>query len=135
MIVAAIDFGRKRIGIAITSAFGLVTPVATIEQHSRESSLATIQQRLIDSGVERVIVGWPLNMDGTVGNQARAAERFADQLRLITGLPVELYDERLTSFEAHARMRELLSRGKQRRSIDAVAACIILESWLQSREA
>lgn len=135
MIVAAIDFGRKRIGIAISGAFELVTPVATIEQHSRESSLAAVKQCLIDSGVEHVIVGWPLNMNGTVGNQARAAERFADALRQTTGLPVELYDERLTSFEARVRLRELPSRGKQRPSIDAIAACVILESWLQSRKA
>jgi putative Holliday junction resolvase len=135
MIVAAIDFGRKRIGIAISGAFELVTPVATIEQHSRESSLAAVKQCLIDSGVEQVIVGWPLNMNGTAGNQARAAERFADALRLTTGLPVELYDERLTSFEARVRMRELPSRGKQRPSVDAIAACVILESWLQSRKA
>lgn len=135
MIAAAIDFGRKRIGIAVSSAMGVVTPIATIEQHSRAASLASIKHHLDESNVERVVVGWPLNMDGSAGSAARAAEKFAEELRLTTGLPVELHDERLTSFEARARLRELPSHGRRGPSIDALAACVILESWLQSREA
>jgi putative Holliday junction resolvase len=113
----------------------LATPVATIEQHTRASSLAAVKDHLTEYNVERVIVGWPLNMDGSAGRQAKAAEKFAEELRLTTGLPVELYDERLSSFEARARLQELPPRGRRRPSVDALAACVILESWLQSRKA
>lgn len=134
MIIAAIDFGRRRIGIAATGEHGVVFPAAVIEERSRKLSLDAVGRRLAELKVDRVIVGWPLNMDGTPGSQAIAAERFAAELRLMTGLTVELFDERLSSFEARERLREAPGRRKRGRPLDAFAACVILESWLQSRE-
>jgi putative Holliday junction resolvase len=79
----------------------------------------------------RVILGWPLNMDGTAGPAAHAAERFATELRLLTGAEVELHDERLSSVEARARIQERPGRKKLGERDDALAACVILESWLR----
>jgi putative Holliday junction resolvase len=137
MTVAAIDFGRRWIGLAITDAGGRgAFPIATIERHSLVRDLEMIRARLAEFEVARVIVGLPLNMDGTAGSQAYAAENFAQRLRVATGLAVELFDERLTSFEAQdrlramPRMRAMPHRGRDKHTIDAVAASVILESWL-----
>ncbi|MGH7880438.1 MAG: Holliday junction resolvase RuvX, partial [Candidatus Binataceae bacterium] len=128
MIVAAIDFGRRRIGLAITGEHGVVLPVTTIRERSRHASLAAIKTRLAELEVRQIVVGHPLHQDGTVGELARAAEKFAAELRLITSVPVERYDERLSSFEARERLREGAAR--RNAQTDAVAACVILESWL-----
>lgn len=136
MAIAALDFGRRRIGIAVTDGIGLgVYPAETIERRSLRRDLELICARLAELEVTLVVVGLPLNMDGTMGPQAHAAEAFAGQLREASGLAVELFDERLTSFEAEERMKTIPARRKRRgsRAIDAVAACVILEGWLQSR--
>ena len=134
MIIAAVDFGKSRIGIAATGEHGVVFPAGIIEQRSRKLSLEAVGRRLAELGAGRVIVGWPLHMDGTAGAQAIAAEKFAAELRLTTGLAVDLFDERLSSYEARERLREAPARRKRSRPLDAVAACVILESWLQSRK-
>lgn len=109
-------------------------PVSTIERRSLARDLEAIRALLAEHEVSRVVVGLPLNMDGTAGPQARAAEEFARQLHDVSGIEVELFDERLTSFEAQERLKALPRRGKRRqRPIDAIAACVILEGWLQSR--
>jgi putative Holliday junction resolvase len=136
MAIAALDFGRRWIGIAVTDGIGLgVYPVGTIERRSLRRDLELICARLTELEVTLVVVGLPLNMDGTAGPQADAVEAFSRQVREASGLAVELFDERLTSFEAEERMKTLPTRRKHRSShaIDAVAACVILEGWLQSR--
>jgi putative holliday junction resolvase len=134
MTIAAVDYGRRWIGIAATGGHGVVFPAGVIEQRSRRQSLETLSQRLAELGAERVIVGWPINIDGSAGTPAVAAEKFADELRQMTGLVVEMFDERLTSYEASERLSALPPRHHRRKRVDAVAACIILESWLQSRQ-
>ena len=145
MISVAIDYGRFRIGIAAIGDHGVVFPVAVIQNRSRAVSLTAVCDQLAELDAQHIVVGYPLNMDGTVGPQARAAEKFADELRLISGLPVELYDERLSSFEARERLADRHNLGRASRTrppsarlkrgaaIDAIAACVILESWIQSR--
>lgn len=133
MISVAIDFGRSRIGIAATGDHGVVFPVTVIQNRSRINSLAAVRDRVRELDAGQIIVGYPINIDGSVGSQARAAEKFAADLRLTTGLPVELYDERLSSFEARERLAARPSRRGHSRPIDAIAACVILESWIQSR--
>lgn len=130
MTIASLDFGKRRIGLALAyGEDGAVIPVEVIERNSPARDLARIVGRLAELEVSRVIVGLPLNMDGTEGHQARAAARFADQLRGASGIVVELFDERLTSFEARERLRETGAR-RPRGGIDAIAAAIILEGWL-----
>ena len=133
MISAAIDYGRARIGVAATGDHGVVYPVAVIENRSRAASLAAVRDRVLELDARIIVVGYPLNMDGTIGPPARAAEKFAAELRLTTGVPVELHDERLSSFEARGRLNDGPARRKRGAAIDAIAACVILESWIQSR--
>jgi putative holliday junction resolvase len=133
--IAAIDLGRTWVGIAVTGADGLgAYPVTTLKRRSIATDLEAISALFVQYEVGRVVVGLPLNMDGTSGPQAVAAETFARRLRERVGLEVELFDERLTSFEAEERLKMVPSRKKrQQHTIDAVAACVILESWQQAR--
>jgi len=142
MAIAALDLGKRRIGIAIADNEGLaVSPIGAFERRSLIRDLELIRARLVEFDVSLVVVGMPLNMDGTIGPAARAAEAFADHLRESSGLPVDLFDERLTSFEAEERLQEMSGRRKRNKGhrlrekgkIDAVAASIILEGWLTQR--
>jgi len=135
MAIAALDIGKRRIGIAIADDDGLaVHPLGALERRSLVRDLAMIRERLAEFEVTHVVVGLPLNMDGSAGPAARAAEAFANRLREATGLPVDLFDERLTSFEAEERLKQLSGRrARDKGTIDAVAASIILEGWFNHR--
>lgn len=135
MTIAALDFGRRRIGVAVADIDGLVVrPVDTIERKSVSKDLQRIKALCDSLEVTQIVLGLPLNMDGTSGPQAKLVEDFAKHLREATGLPVELFDERLTSFEAEQRLRSIPpSRRTRNNSIDAVAASVIMESWFQAR--
>jgi len=136
MAIAALDLGKRRIGIAIADDDGLaVHPIGALERRSLIRDLESIRARLAEFEVSQVIVGLPLNMDGSAGPAARIAETFAHRLRESCGLPVDLFDERLTSFEAEERLRELSgTHARDKGRIDAVAASIILEGWLRQRQ-
>lgn len=135
MPIAAIDFGRRRIGLAITDGVGQgVYPLGMLERRSLTRDLEAIRSQLAERSVSRIIVGLPLNMDGSEGPSARAARVFAEHLGSATGLPVEMFDERLSSYEAEERLRgAAASRAAKKAARDAVAAAIILEGWLQKR--
>jgi len=134
MAIAALDLGRRRIGVALATGSAAAYPVGTIERRSLAKDLEAIGAMLRARDVEQIVVGLPLNMDGSVGPQARAAQDFARQLEAASGLPVALYDERLTSFEAEERLRGSPRKARHKKAaVDAVAAAIILEGWLQSR--
>jgi putative holliday junction resolvase len=133
MTIASLDFGKRRIGLALAYGnHGAVIPLEVIKRKSLAHDLDRVVARLAELEVSQVIVGLPLNMDGTEGAQAQAATRFADQLRDTSGLVVELFDERLTSFEARERLRESGGR-RPRGGIDAIAATVVLEGWLGRR--
>jgi len=133
MIIAAIDYGRRRLGIAAAdSSSKLVYPAGVIYRRSLQSDLAALRARLTELQATRIIVGWPLNMDGTAGPAAHGAEQFAQRLRDATGLEVELHDERLSTFEAAQRLRTISKRRGRGAILDAVAAVVILESWLEA---
>jgi putative holliday junction resolvase len=133
MTTAAIDYGKRRLGIAAADPLGIVVyPAGIIRRTSLKRDLTVLSARLEQLEVSRVIVGLPLNMDGSAGPIARAAEKFAEQLREATGLPVELYDERLSTFEAKERLRTSPRKAAFDGHVDAIAATVILESWLRS---
>jgi len=135
MPVAGIDFGRKRIGLAISDG-QVAYPLGIMERRSLKHDLETIRSRLAERAVSLIVVGLPLNMDGTEGPSARAARTFAEHLGSATGLPIEMFDERLTSFEAEQRLREAsASRTSKKAARDAVAAAVILEGWLERHRA
>jgi len=135
MAIAALDLGKRRIGIAIADDAGLaVHPIGALERRSLVRDLELIRARLLEFEVSHIVVGLPLNMDGSAGPAARAAETFASRLREACGVPVDLFDERLTSFEAEERLKELSGRrARDKGTVDAVAASIILEGWLNHR--
>jgi putative holliday junction resolvase len=138
MQIAGIDFGRKRIGLAISDGQGAY-PIAVMERRSLKRDLDAIRSWLVDREVSLIVIGLPLNMDGTEGPSARAARVFAEGVGSATGLPVEMFDERLTSVEAEERLREASGSQTSKRAArkkaarDAVAAAVILEGWLESR--
>jgi putative Holliday junction resolvase len=136
MRVLAIDLGSKNIGIAISDALGLtVRPLETIRRSSDEKDIARLKLLVDDLEVEAVVVGLPLRMDGTVGDAAAAAMRFAEKLRARVEVAVITQDERLTSYEAEQIMSERgFSRSKRRARSDEFAAMIILRDYLAAKK-
>ncbi len=135
MKIMAIDLGLKRTGVAISDPREmLASPIGTIE----EWDLARLGERVAavacEQGAERLVVGHPRNMDGSCGESAKRAETFAAALAQTTGLPVDLWDERMTTVSAIGYLNETNVRGKKRKQlVDTVSATIILEDYLRSR--
>lgn len=132
MRVLAIDLGSKRIGTAISDALGIsVRPLETIRRSTRERDLERIAEMVEQLEPEAVVVGLPLRMDGTEGDAARRAMRFARTLRERLNIEVFTQDERLTSYEAEQTMLEFgYNRERRRDCSDAFAAMIILRDYL-----
>jgi putative Holliday junction resolvase len=135
MSIAALDLGRRRIGVAVTDAAAMgAYPVGVVERRSMAQDLEAIAAMLRDREVTTIVVGLPLNMDGSEGPAARAARLFADRMAAALKVEVEMFDERLTSFEAEERLKGMpVKRGARKPAIDAIAATVILEGWMQSR--
>jgi putative Holliday junction resolvase len=133
MAIIAIDFGKRRIGLAIAeSASSVAFPLGTITRVSRDKDLEQLRSWISSRAATQLVVGLPLNMDGSEGSSARAARTFGTQLAARLDLPVDYTDERLTSFEARERLSNQGGRRRRKTVVDAVAATIILEEWLAS---
>ena len=132
MRVLAVDLGSKNIGTAISDELGLtVRPVETIRRSSDKLDVSRLKSVVENLDAKAVVVGLPLRMDGTAGDAANAAMRFAEKLRARLEVPVFLQDERLSSYEAEQMMSERgFSRSKRKARSDAFAAMIILEDYL-----
>ena len=129
-----IDPGTKRVGIAVLNILDLVTPVGCFAAEPRAVLLKMISAAAHDRGCVGLVVGLPINMDGSEGPAARAAREFGAQLAAASGLPVDFCDERLTSFEAEHKVGELgLTRKKRKARVDALAAAGILQAYLEER--
>jgi putative pre-16S rRNA nuclease len=135
MSIAALDLGRRRIGVAVTDAAAMgAYPLGVVERHSMRRDLEAIAAMLRDREVTTIVVGLPLNIDGSEGPAARAARLFADRVASAFSVKVEMFDERLTSFEAEERLKGLpVRKGARKPAIDAIAATVILEGWMESR--
>jgi putative holliday junction resolvase len=142
--ILAVDYGRARIGLAIASAeAGLAQPLATLERINRNEDMRRLRELVRDRGVKRIVVGLPLRLDGTRGEMAEETERFANRMRKQIGVPVEMVDERLTSWEAerileeeHGRtMRETARKrgpkNDEKITVDSVAATVVLREYLE----
>ncbi|HSW01461.1 MAG TPA: Holliday junction resolvase RuvX [Sedimentisphaerales bacterium] len=129
----AIDYGMKRIGLAVCDASETVaSPLAVVQ--GRKELIQRIKRVVASEGVEAVVVGLPLNMDGTEGPQARLVQAFGKELGRQLGIPVHFQDERLSSFGAEQRLLEMdLSRAKKKERLDALAAADILQDFLDQR--
>ncbi len=135
MHIMAIDYGDARTGIAISDPFGMMAGFTTvIHAYTPEKTAAQIQTLIQQHQVEELVMGYPKNMDGTEGPRAALYRDFAALLEQMTGLKPVLWDERRTTVDAHRILSENNVRGKKRKNtVDAVAAALILEGYLNYR--
>lgn len=136
MKIMAVDYGDTRTGIAVCdkSEF-LATPVGTIVEKRFDECVKKVADMARQQQAEAIVVGYPKNMNGTIGPRAEKCELFAQKLKEQIDIPVTLWDERNTTVSAHNILNETNTRGKKRKAIiDTVAACIILESYLAYRK-
>ena len=145
--ILSIDYGRARIGLAIAdAATRLAKPLDTFERINRNEDMRRLRELAREHGVKQIVVGLPLRLDGTCGEMAEEAERFARRVRKQIGLPVAMVDERLTSWEAERLLEqtqgrtfhEEKSRGAAKKkkatskmTVDALAAAVILKDYLE----
>lgn len=127
------DWGERRIGLAVSDPTGLIaSPLPTLVVRGRGDGVARVLAIVAEREAERIVVGLPLTMGGARGEAALMAEAFADALRAGGAIPVEMYDERLTSALSERRLHERGVRtGHHRERVDAGAAVALLESYLQ----
>jgi putative Holliday junction resolvase len=137
MRILALDVGRKRIGVAMSDPMAIVAQaVKTIEIKDNASAIAEIGDFIKENSVEEVVVGLPLNMNGTESAMTKEAVQFTDKLRARIGAPVKMWDERLTSLQIENDLIFMgVSRAKRKKINDMLAAQIILQNYLDSRKA
>lgn len=133
--IMGVDYGDARTGIAISDLMcSIVGSTAVIPSRNREKAIADIVKLCRDNLVGQIVVGLPKNMDGTEGVRAELCREFAGLLEEATGLPVTMWDERRTTVEAHNILSQHNYHGKKRKNtVDAVAASLILEGYLNFR--
>jgi len=134
--VLAVDYGRKRIGIAISDELRLTArPLATIRRINRQADIRRLREICREHGVAKIVVGHPVHMSGKASPMADEAARFAARLRKELHMPVDLQDERLTSWEAAEMMKQMAgetstSFKRASRPLDDMAAAILLREYL-----
>lgn len=130
-----VDIGDVRIGIALSDPTGTIcTPLMTLDARGAPRDQQRIADLAAEHDAEVIVVGLPINMDGSYGPAARGAQAFCRMLRSLTDLPVVTYDERLTSHEAESRLRAAgVQPSREKGRIDSAAAALILESYLASK--
>ncbi|MBW2267602.1 MAG: Holliday junction resolvase RuvX [Deltaproteobacteria bacterium] len=136
--VLALDYGTKRIGLAVSDSEGeFAFPVGELQRRNPKRDLEELAQLVRERGIVEIVVGLPLHLDGRAGAEAEAARDFAASVGSATGLPVELLDERWTSREAERALRESQPRRRKRERarLDAAAAAILLRTFLAQRTA
>jgi putative Holliday junction resolvase len=134
--ILALDVGSKRIGLAVTDELGITAQgLRTLERTSRRRDLEVLKKIARKHGVAEIVIGRPLHMSGDASAQSKRVEEFGTLLNGTLGLPVHYLDERLTSWEAHEILdQEKLSRTERKGRVDQIAAVLILQSYLQSKE-
>lgn len=132
MRVLAIDYGDARTGIAVSDATGMIVGQTTvIHSYNAEKTAGEIARLVEQTGAERLVMGFPRNMDGTEGPRAAIYRDFARRVQEVCGKEVVLWDERRTTVEAHQILSDCNYHGKKRKNtVDAVAASLILEGYL-----
>ena len=135
MRVLGIDYGQRRIGLALSDPLGIVAGgLPTVTVGSDDEAFAAVAKVVEERGVREIVVGLPRNMNGSIGPQAEKVGAFAERLRAL-GKPVHLMDERLTSARANRVMLDHgFSRKKRGKHVDRMAAQFILQTWLNARK-
>lgn len=136
MKIMAVDYGDARTGLAVCDRTEyLASPIGVIHDRIFDSVVQKVAVAVTEYDVGMVVVGHPLNMNGSAGPRAKLCEDFAEKLRKLVEVPVQLWDERNTTVSAIGYLNETDTRGKKRKEVvDAVAASIILESFLNYRQ-
>jgi putative holliday junction resolvase len=148
--ILAVDYGRARMGLAIAdSEMRMAQPLSTMERINRNEDMRRLRELVREHGVKQIVVGLPLRLDGTRGEMAEEVERFAQRVRKQIGVPVEMVDERLTSWEAERLLEEVQGRFihdekltgnkkpknvQAKMTVDAMAAAVILKEYLDRQE-
>ena len=132
-----LDFGSKTVGVALSDPTGLIASPVEIITREREDklrkTLSRIEEIVKENNVEKIILGYPVNMDGTEGDRVKKTEEFKEMLERRIGLEVISWDERLTTVEAHEIMSNAEIKGKDRKKyVDKIAAAIILQNYMDS---
>jgi putative Holliday junction resolvase len=134
--VMALDVGKVRVGVALSDPLGYTAqPLLTLWRKSRGEDLRSLLRLIRKHEVVEILVGNPLHMSGDVGPWAAKVQEFAEELRERSGLPVHLWDERLSSVAAHEILNEAGHKRQNRKYvIDQVAAVVILRGWMEAKE-
>jgi putative holliday junction resolvase len=132
MRIMGVDFGDARTGIAVSDISGfMASPVCVIKETSFEETIKKAAMFATEYSVGQIVVGYPKNMNGTIGERAEKSQRFAQGLEAAAGIPVKLWDERCTTMSAAVYMNATDTHGRKRKNtIDAAAATIILQDFL-----
>lgn len=138
MRVMALDMGERRVGVALSDPTGTVArPLRTLQRASREEDFEAINELVGEYDVDLVLVGRPLTLRGEVGPQAQRVQRYAEALAETLSVPLKMWDERYSTTSAEQIMRENRPKKKRRRrgkpGVDAVAAAVILQAFLDSQ--
>ena len=131
----ALDVGDRTLGVAISDeTLTIAQGVTTLRRAGLSADLTALRALIEAHEIDRIVVGWPLRLDGRVGSQAMKVGRLADQLQARLGLPIERFDERLTTVAAERALLEAnVRRDRRKQVIDQVAATLILQGWLDAR--
>jgi putative Holliday junction resolvase len=133
MRILALDVGEQRTGVALSDPLGvLASPLTVLTGSTREAELKAVEQLIRKHQVGKVIVGYPRSLSGAIGPQAERVDDYAEQLRAHLQVPVILWDERLSTAQAERLIHET-GRSVQRERIDAAAAAVILQSYLDAQ--
>ena len=134
MKILAIDFGTRHMGFAVgNSTIRTATPIAPLIRKNEQEDFQYINHLIDEYDISKIIIGYPLNMDGTKSETTLQVEQFAEQLKENINIETEFVDERLTSFEAHEMLKSQHPDYKKRKKIlDSVSALIILRSYVES---
>ena len=134
--VLGLDVGSKRIGLAVSDPLGITAQgLETLRRKNKRTDLEQLARIVRDYQVSEIVVGYPLRLSGAEGTQSEKMQHFAEDLRKQFGLPVHLWDERLTSSQANRILREAdLSIKKRAGAVDRMAAVLILQNWMEARE-
>ncbi len=138
MRIMGLDFGSKTVGVAVSDSLLLTAQGVEIIRRSRENKLrqtmARIEELILEYEVEEIVLGCPKHLNGTEGVRVELTEEFREKLERRTGLPVFLWDERLTTVEADRTMKEAGVRRENRKEyVDKIAAVLILQGYLDRR--
>ena len=133
MKIISVDLGAVRTGLAICDSGGiLASPLGVIEEKNFKKLVQKVSEKAKENNAEKIVVGLPVNMDGTKGESAKKSEDFAEMLGKISGIETVLLDERRTTMLANTYLNMTDTTGKKRKNvIDAVSAVIILEDYLK----